>query len=81
MGIYGRPEQFTRNTVRQDPDWSELRWTVDVPDDLRFVSAVYDRLYAEDREFGQAAILKLLAEQPQLSRTGHDVARNAGSAQ
>ncbi len=81
MGIYGRPEQFTRNTVRQDPDLSELRWTVDVPDDLEFVRVVYDGLYAKNKEFGQAAILQLLAEQPQLSRTGHDVARNAGSAQ
>jgi len=80
MGIYGRPDQFTRATVRQEPDRSDLRWTVDVPDDLTFVRAIYDRLYAEDKEFGQSAILKLLTEQPQLSRTGQDVARNAGSA-
>lgn len=81
IGIYGRPDQFTRGTVEQEPDRSDLRWTVDVPDDLEFVRAIYDHLYAKDKEFGQAEILQLLAEQPQLSRTGQDVARNAGSAQ
>jgi spore coat polysaccharide biosynthesis protein SpsF len=81
MGIYGRPEQFIRSTVTQHPDWSQLRWTVDVPEDLEFVRIVYDQLYAKDGGFGQSEILQLLAERPELNRTEQDVARNAGSAE
>lgn len=80
MGINNRPEQFVRNIVKQEPDLSHLRWTVDVPEDLEFVRAVYGELYAEDRGFGQSEVLHLLAERPELSRTDRDVARNAGSA-
>ncbi len=80
MGINNRPEQFSRSVVKQEPDISHLRWTVDVPDDLEFVRAVYEELYAEDRGFGQSDILHLLDERPDLSRTDKDVARNAGSA-
>jgi spore coat polysaccharide biosynthesis protein SpsF len=81
MAMYSRPDEFTMRNVAQEPDRSHLRWTVDVPEDLVFVQAVYDALYDGDRGFGQAAILDLLARHPELSRTDHDVSRNAGSVQ
>jgi spore coat polysaccharide biosynthesis protein SpsF len=78
LGVYGRPEQFTLNSVRQNPNRSNLRWTVDVPEDLTFVRAVYERLYDGDNGFGQEAIVRLLADHPELNRTDQDLARNAG---
>ena len=78
LGLYGRPDEFTLETVSQVPDRSGLRWTVDVPEDLEFVRAVYERLYYEDSGFGQQAILDLLAAHPELNRTEADLARNAG---
>jgi len=78
LGIYGRPREFTLKNVTQVPDRSQLRWTVDVPEDLAFVQAIYERLYDEDHGFGQASILDLLASHPELSRTDSDMARNAG---
>ncbi len=81
LGIYGRPEVFSLNSVTQDQNQSNLRWTVDVPDDLEFVRAVYSQLYDEDNGFDQAAILGLLARRPDLNRTEHDLARNAGLGQ
>ena len=78
LGLYGRPDEFRLENVTQDPDRSSLRWTVDVPEDLEFVRAIYSRLYDEDNGFGQARILSLLAEFPELNRTDQDLARNAG---
>jgi spore coat polysaccharide biosynthesis protein SpsF len=78
LGIYGRPAEFRLVNVTQSPDRSNLRWTVDVPADLDFVRAVYERLYDGDTGFGQEAILRLLSEHPELNRTDHDLARNAG---
>lgn len=81
LGIYGRPLEFSLNSVAQTVDRSALRWTVDVPDDLDFVRSVYARLYDENNGFDQAAILELLARQPDLNRTEFDLARNAGLRQ
>lgn len=78
LGLYSRPDQFVLRNVAQSPDRSTLRWTVDVPADLDFVNAVYARLYDGNPGFGQAEILELLAEHPELSRTEDDLARNSG---
>lgn len=79
MGLYGRSGMFTLENVAQTPDLSDLRWTVDVPDDLEFVKSIYRELYDENSQFGQTEIVNLLAERPELNRTAHDIARNAGS--
>lgn len=81
LGVYGRPEEFTLESITQEPNRAGLRWTVDVPGDLEFVRAVYERLYYEESGFGQEAILALLEKHPELNRTEQDLARNAGSAQ
>ena len=81
LGIYGRPREFSVNSVTQEDDRSGLRWTVDVPDDLEFVRTVYAQLYDRGIGFDQAAILELLARQPDLNRTELDLARNAGLGQ
>lgn len=78
LGIYTHPERYSLWDVRQETDYSHLRWTVDVPDDLEFVQRVYEQLYTVDPAFGQEDILDLLELQPTLSRTSQDLARNAG---
>lgn len=75
LGIYSRPEEFRLTPVTQEPDLSDLRWTVDYPDDLEFVRGVYGRLYPSTPEFGQQEILALLREHPELNRTQEDVVR------
>lgn len=69
IGIYRRPERFRLHTVTQTPDRSDLRWTVDYPEDLAFARAVYDDLYADNPGFGQDEVLGLLARRPELRRT------------
>jgi len=77
MGIWSRPSEFTLNSIVQEPDLSDLRWTVDLPEDLEFVRAVYGLLLDESPHFGQGEILELLARHPELSRTERDGRRNA----
>ncbi|MFZ4078365.1 MAG: cytidylyltransferase domain-containing protein [Microbacteriaceae bacterium] len=78
LGMYSRPEDFTLNSVEQQPDLSHLRWTVDVPDDLSFARLVYSLLYDQKPAFRQRDVLELVTNNPALSRTDSEVARNSG---
>ena len=65
--IYHNPKSFQLvNVERQGQDLSGLRWTVDDPQDLRFVDAVYRELYPSNAGFLTADILKLLRRRPEL---------------
>ena len=78
LGIYRHPERFSVENYT-DPsgrDNSQLRWTVDSPDDFEFVSAVYQHLFSVNPEFEYDDILNLLAQHPQLSRDASHAARN-----
>jgi spore coat polysaccharide biosynthesis protein SpsF len=72
IGIYRRPGEFRLHPVVQSADHSDLRWTVDYPEDFAFIEAVYDRLFAGDPRFGQADVLALLDREPGLRRRESD---------
>lgn len=73
LGIYSRPEQFSIHQVTQTPDRSQLRWTVDYPQDFAFVEAIYSSLYQPEKAFGQEDIVRLMELQPSLQRTMADI--------
>jgi spore coat polysaccharide biosynthesis protein SpsF len=73
LGIYSRVSAFSMQPVTQAVNLAGLRWTVDYPDDLEFVRAVYDALFPSNPEFSTAAILGFLQHNPQLNRTEADV--------
>lgn len=77
LGVYRRPERFAVRNVAGGEDLSDLRWTVDNPDDLAFVREVYARLYPANPAFELADVLALLEREPGLSRTSVDAVRNA----
>lgn len=77
LGVYRRPEQFAVRNVAGAEDLSDLRWTVDNPDDLVFVREVYATLYPANPAFELADVLALLDREPGLSRTTADAVRNA----
>ena len=77
LGVYRRPERFVVRNVAGAEDLSDLRWTVDNPDDLAFVREVYARLYPGNPAFELADVLALLEREPGLSRTSADAVRNA----
>lgn len=61
-----KTELFRIHQVKQSPDRSDLRWTVDYPEDLAFVRAVYAEL--GNRIFGQYEILELLERHPEIGK-------------
>jgi len=77
LGVYRRHERYDIRNVAGEQDLSGLRWTVDIPEDLVFVTAVYEALYPGNPAFDLPEILELLREHPELSRTTDDSERNA----
>jgi spore coat polysaccharide biosynthesis protein SpsF len=63
--LYENPKQFKILPVTAGKDYSTLRWTVDTPEDLEFVRAVYSRF--ENGTFLFRDILELLDREPLLS--------------
>ncbi len=57
--IYRRPEVFRLAGVTRRPSLAQLRWTVDVADDLAFVRGVYASLYPGDPAFTSEAVVAL----------------------
>jgi len=69
--IYENPKKFKILSVIGDKDNSSHRWTVDTPEDLEFVRAVYSR-FRNDR-FLLSDALMLLESEPQLAEINREV--------
>ena len=70
--LYRHPELFTQDFISQDADEGELRWTVDRPDDLEFVRAVYGALHPGKPDFGSQDVRAFVRAHPDLHRLGGD---------
>jgi len=70
--LYGHPDRFRLASYAQAADEGAVRWTVDRPDDLAFVRAVYDALYAGDPNFTSDAVRALVRGRPDLATLGGD---------
>lgn len=58
--------------VVQDIDMSDLRWTVDNPEDFEMVRCVYEGLYKSKPDFDTMDILKFLHENPDVRNLNAD---------
>ncbi len=63
--FYQNPQSFRLCSITGSEDHSQHRWTVDSPEDLAFVRAVYDRMDNDDG-FAWTEALDLLAVEPEL---------------
>jgi spore coat polysaccharide biosynthesis protein SpsF len=63
--IYGHPAEFKLLSVTGDADHSAHRWTVDTPEDLEFVRAVFAR-FKHNTRFLWRDVLDLLDREPGL---------------
>ena len=68
--FYRRPELFTQAFLSQAAQEGEARWTVDRPDDLDFVRAVYEALYPEKPAFTSQDVRALVRARPDLAMLG-----------
>ncbi len=68
--IYGRPERYRLQGLTQPAEEGDVRWTVDLPDDYAFVSAVYDALYPGDPAFSSEDVRRFVRSRPDLAHLG-----------
>lgn len=71
--FYEHPQLFKLHNVENNKDFSYLRWTVDVEEDLLFVKEIYKRLYEEGNIFLMKDILMVLNREPNLLEINKDV--------
>lgn len=76
--IYGNPRLFRLRNVGLAENLSQMRWTVDGPEDLQFVRAVFEALYARNNAFDMKDILDLLQQHPELGEINAGHVRNEG---
>lgn len=70
--LYRNPKRFKVEGLEQAADEGDVRWTVDRPDDLEFVRAVYDQLYAAKPAFTSDDVRAFVADRPDLAHLGGD---------
>ncbi|MHC4400242.1 MAG: cytidylyltransferase domain-containing protein [Planctomycetota bacterium] len=70
--IYRHPDAFRLLAVTGQRNLSQGRWTVDSPDDLRFVRAVYNRMGSNDR-FSWRDVVRLVDQEPSLASMNRHV--------
>lgn len=74
--IYQNPGQFRLVSVTGAEDYSWHRWTVDTPDDLEFIRAIYEHMRDPDN-FGWNEVLALLRTKPELLDLNSHVTQKA----
>ncbi|MFC3031820.1 aminotransferase class III-fold pyridoxal phosphate-dependent enzyme [Pseudoalteromonas fenneropenaei] len=79
--VYSNPELFKIHVVKNDTDLSELRWTVDNPEDFALIETIYHQLYNNDPLFTFMDVLKLVNDNPELKHLNKHIKRNEGFKQ
>lgn len=74
--LYDEPGRFRIALLDSERDLGKLRWTVDTPEDLAFVRAVY-AAFAPRTDFHWGQVLELLDEQPALRQINANVQHRA----
>lgn len=71
-GVWNHPERYRIARLEPAVDEGDIRWTVDRPDDLEFVRAVYEALYPQNPAFGSDDIRAFVRAHPQWVNWGGD---------
>jgi spore coat polysaccharide biosynthesis protein SpsF len=70
--VYRHPELFQLISVTGPDNLADMRWTVDTPEDLEFVRAIYSRL-AGNEWFSWRDVLRLLEREPALAEINRHI--------
>lgn len=74
--LYQHPDRFRLLSVKGDHDYSRYRWTLDTPEDLEFLRAVYARSI-DGRDLTWQDVLSLLEQEPELAEINRHVVQKA----
>jgi len=72
--------QFRRKSITGTEDYSNLRWTVDDPEDFEVIKNVFESL-GVDRLFGWEEVLELSKQKPELFSANIQTKRDEGATQ
>ena len=71
-GVWNHPERYRLQVLRPAVEEGPVRWTVDRPDDLAFVRAVFEALYPKDPAFTSDDVRAFVRSRPELANYGGD---------
>jgi spore coat polysaccharide biosynthesis protein SpsF len=74
--IYEHAQQFKVISVRGHDDYSHYRWTLDTPEDLQLLRAIYSRFGNQD-DAGWRDVVALMEREPQLAALNSQVLQKA----
>jgi spore coat polysaccharide biosynthesis protein SpsF len=74
--IYEHPAEFKLLSVTSEGDYSGHRWTVDTPEDLELVRAIYARV-TDKTTFRSPEVFELLDREPELMDLNRSIAQKA----
>jgi spore coat polysaccharide biosynthesis protein SpsF len=75
LHLYRHPDRFRLLSITDEVDRSDLRWTVDTPEDYELVSRIFDALYPTNPHFDLPDVLQLLEAHPDWASLNRDVAQ------
>jgi len=74
--FYERADIFRLATVQGEPDYSRYRWTLDTPEDLKLIRAIY-RHFNDNDSFGWREAIALMEASPELVNMNAHIAQKA----
>lgn len=74
-----RSPQFSKSGLSHDEDFSQLRWTVDEPEDFEVVRFVFSE-FSPNRHFSWTDVLELYRRRPEAFKANDGIPRNEGSS-
>jgi len=78
--IWKNPARFRLLNFRHAEDLSAWRWTVDKPEDLDFMRAVFSRFYRGSSVFSYLDVIEYLRARPEIRAINAGTVRNEGYA-
>ncbi len=78
--IWSQPSRFKLANHENDEDLSDLRWTVDEPEDYELIKVIYQHLYQVKPNFDRYDVFDLLEGRPELRQVNQAFERNEGLA-
>jgi spore coat polysaccharide biosynthesis protein SpsF len=70
--LYQHPERFRLLSVKGDHDYSQYRWTLDAPEDLEFLRAVYARS-VDRQDLSWQDVLSMVEREPELAEINRHI--------
>lgn len=74
--FYEHPDMFKTAVLRSDSNFSDYRWTLDTPEDLRLIRAIYAHFAGRD-DLGWREIVDLMQRSPELAAMNSHVVQKS----